>query len=113
MRGQGRAFRRGAIWWVAYYHRGQEIRESSRSTKRSVAQRLLRERLRTAGTPAFLGPVAERLGFEDLAAIYLTDFRVNGRRSIADAERNVRELRLFFGLSRVLDITAEQVSAYI
>ena len=42
MRGDGRVFRRGQIWWVAYYHDGREHRESSKSRERKAAVRLLR-----------------------------------------------------------------------
>jgi hypothetical protein len=37
---------------------------------------------RKAGTPEFIGPAAERVTFDDLAALYLNDYRVNGRRSM-------------------------------
>ena len=29
MRGMGRLLKRGRIWHIAFYHRGEEIRESS------------------------------------------------------------------------------------
>jgi integrase len=112
MRGNGRLFQRGPVWWVAYYNRGQEIRESSKSTDKRKVEKLIRERLRKAGTPEFIGPAAERLGFEDLAAMFLTDYRVNGKRSVKDAERNVARLRSVFGLDRALDITADRIAAY-
>ncbi|MCY4514767.1 MAG: site-specific integrase [Candidatus Tectomicrobia bacterium] len=45
MKGDGRTFRRGEIWWVAYYQHGKERRESSKSRKRKDAVRLLRQRV--------------------------------------------------------------------
>jgi integrase len=114
MRGQGRLFRRknSASWWIAYFHRGKEIRESAKTTNEQKAGRLLRERLRTAGTQEFIGPAAQRITFEDLAALYLTDYRLNGRRSLRDATRNVETLREAFGIDRALDITADRIAAY-
>ena len=50
MRGSGRVFRRGSIWWVAYYHSGRECRESSKSRDRKDAVRLLRQRLGEVAT---------------------------------------------------------------
>ena len=95
MRGHGRVFRRkhSGSWWISYYHHGQEIRESAKTTSEHKARALLRERLRTAGTQEFIGPAAQRVTFEDLAALYLTDYRLNGRRSLRDATRNVETLR--------------------
>ena len=114
MRGQGRLFRRkhSGSWWISYYHRGQEIRESAKTTSDHKARALLRERLRTAGTQEFIGPAAQRVTFEDLAALYLTDYRLNGRRSLRDATRNVETLRGAFGIDRALDITADRIAAY-
>ncbi len=114
MRGHGRVFQRkgSAAWWIAYYHRGHEIRESAKTTDKRKAEKLLRERLRTAGTPEFIGPAAERLTFDDLAGMYLTDYRVNGKRSLPDAERNVERLRGAFGLDRALDITTDRIARY-
>src|SRR5262249_59937849 len=74
--------------------------------------RLLRQRLRTAGTQEFVGPVAQRVILDDLAALYLTDYRLNGRRSLRDATRNVEMLREAFGMDRALDITADRIAAY-
>src|SRR5205823_9396244 len=79
---------------------------------RRAAEKLLKERRRTAGTPHFIGPKAERVTFDDLAALYLTDYKVNRRRSLDHAERYVRNLRASFGLDRALDITADRIAAY-
>ena len=45
MKGDGRVYRRGSIWWVAYYHDGQEHRESSMSRERKEAEKLRRQRV--------------------------------------------------------------------
>jgi hypothetical protein len=70
------------------------------------------ERLRTAGRPDFVGPAAERVTFDDLARIYLDDYRVNGKRSLRDAQRNVETLRATFGDWKALDITTDHITAY-
>jgi len=43
--GSGTVYLRGTRWHIAYHHRGHLYRESSRSTDRRVAVRLLRRRL--------------------------------------------------------------------
>jgi hypothetical protein len=45
MRGTGRVFRRGRLWWIAYSRHGNEYRESSRSESESDACALLKLRL--------------------------------------------------------------------
>jgi hypothetical protein len=49
MRGLGRIFKRGDIWWVSYHHRGKEYRESSRSQNEGEARKLLKKRLGEMG----------------------------------------------------------------
>ena len=84
----------------------------SDGTDQRAAEKLLRERRRTAGTPHFIGPKAERVSFDDLAAMYLTDYEVNRRRSVGHAARYVKNLRDVFGRDRALDITADRIDAY-
>lgn len=45
MRGMGRVFKRGEIYWIAYCHRGKEVRESARSTQEADAKKLLKKRI--------------------------------------------------------------------
>ena len=44
--------------------------------------------------------------------MYLTDYRVNGKRSLRDAKRHVETLRGVFGFDKALDITADRIAAY-
>ena len=50
MKGEGRVFRRGTIWWIAYYCGGREYRETSKAADRKVAVRLLRQRVGEVAT---------------------------------------------------------------
>ena len=45
MRGMGRVYLRGTIWWIQYSHRGQRHMETSGSDKVSDARRLLKQRI--------------------------------------------------------------------
>lgn len=118
IRGTGRVFRRARspFWWIAYFHRNKEIRESTRLAatveNRPKAEKMLRERTRHAGTPQFTPPSEYRVTFDDLAAAYLRDYRTSGRRSIKDAERIVKQLRETFGHYMALDITTTRIEAY-
>jgi integrase len=112
MHGDGRIYQRGTTWWVEYWHRGQQVRESSKSPDRRVAQRLLQTRRRTAGTAQFIAPKTAQLPFHELPALYLTDQRVNRRRSLDHAERYARNLLAAFGGDRALDVTADSIEAY-
>ena len=75
MRGEGRIFKRGRLWHIAYYgpgeHGAEEIRESTGSEKELAAKKLLRKRIQEVanhrgGVRAFQGPAHERLTVTDL-----------------------------------------------
>ncbi len=113
MRGMGRIFKRGSIYWIAYCYRGKEHRESSRSDSEGQARKLLKRRLGEVGTGRLVGPSEERLTFEDLAKMLLTDYEINGKRSVESVRLSFRHLGDFFGLDRALDITADKIARYV
>ena len=83
MRGMGRVYVRGHVWWVQYYFNGRKHRESAGSPSRPDAMRLLRSRLEEIGRGRLVGPAIEKTTFDDLAESLLTDYRINRKRSIA------------------------------
>lgn len=111
--GTGRVYQRGDVWWIDYSHRGKRHRESSESTKKKDATALLKKRLGEMGSGKFIGRDAERVTLEDLADMILTDYKVNGRRSIKRLRIALNHLRAYFGDSRALDITTDRVRSYI
>lgn len=109
----GSLYKRGNVWWLKYYANGRPVRESSGSTKRSVATRLLKEREGKVvkGEPISLR--AERILFDEVAQDLLDDYRVNERKSIERAEVSVKRLLEFFGSRRVNTITTEDIKRYV
>ena len=65
MRGQGRVYQRGDKWWVAYYVRGKEYRESAGATK-AEAKRYLKKRLGEINSGRFVGPQEERITVNEI-----------------------------------------------
>ena len=107
-------------WYVRYYsneyrttrsgRRTKVITESSRSTKRSVAERLLRDRLtRKDRGEVVLDP--RRVTFGDLEAMILSNYEVKGQ-GTARVKVSLKHLRAFFGRDRALDITSDRWDAY-
>jgi len=109
-RGLGRVFKRGNVWWVEYWFRGEQHRESSHSTTPGAAVKLLKRRQGEMGRGRLIGPDAERLTFKDLARMIVEDYQLNDRRSRPPLMR----LRSFFRPhARALDITPDAVTRYI
>src|ERR1051326_4301588 len=112
VRGMGRHFLRGRIWHIAYFDRGKETRKSSFSTKESDAVRFLKEKLGEVGRGQRLPPSEDRVMFEPMAAEYIQDYVLKGRRSSKTARERVAHLRRFFGLDRAINITTPRIRAY-
>lgn len=112
-RGQGTLYQRGATFWLQYWHRGKRYRESTHSTRRADALKLLRRRMGEMGTGRLIGKDAERLSLEDVFVMLVDDYTINGRRSLARVQNALTHLRAFFGFARALDITADRLTAYV
>src|SRR4030095_14276438 len=101
---------------IAYYHRGAQIRESVRKATgkntQAAAARLLTQRQKTANTPAFVGPEAERLTVDELADAVVADYALQEHRSLADVARHVAQIKATFGGLRAVSLTADRIAAY-
>src|SRR5216683_1126627 len=112
MRGMGRVFKRGSVYWISYYHRGKEFRESSESDNESAAKKLLKKRIGEVAQGRLRGANQERVTLDDLAQALLADYQINGRRSARSARLSISHLRTFFGFDRAIDITTDRIKAY-
>jgi len=106
--GKGRLFRRGRVWWMQYYAHGQQVRESSHSDKKAVAEKLLMRRLIEAedGT----SPVKQRpVAYEEMRERLVTKRRLDGLDE-KEAESGLRYLDQFFAGLRL--ITDEKIDEF-
>ena len=87
-RGSGALFkqRTSRVWWIKYYRHGVPYRESTHTTDRAEAKRFLSRRLAEIATGTFAGLEVERITIAELAEGFIRDYRVTGRRSLADVE---------------------------
>lgn len=120
MRGQGRVFKRkhSAHWWLSYYVRGREIRESSGSPDRKVAERLLKHRRKEIGADQlglkpFVGPAQERITVAELLQDLETDYQVWGRKSLPELRGHLKAVRAAFGDWRAVDVTPPRIRQVI
>ena len=106
--------KQSANYWIKYYRSGRVFRESSGSPKESIAKRLLRLREGDIERGVPITPRVGRLRFEEAAADVVTDYKVNGKRSLAVVERRIRKhLEPFFGGRRMASMTTADVRTYI
>jgi integrase len=122
MRGDGRIFKRGNRFWIAYYApgpdgRSHEQREPGGGTE-AEARRLLRHRLREVGAHVlgarkFAGPQQERLTVEELLRNYERDCEIRKLKGLQQTRSHLKHIRGFFGMDRALAVTTPRLRDYI
>jgi integrase len=100
-------------WWIGYSYRGVKHRESSKSTKKSDAVRLLRRRLEEMSKGVVVGPVAEKLMATEILDLVTQDYVKNSRKSLSRVGTAMLHLTAFFGTDLALDVTPTRVNRYI
>ena len=70
----GMIYKRGNVWWIKYYRNGKGFRESSKSSKKMVAKRLLDRREGNIAQGKAPGIHFEKVSFDDLADNFLRDY---------------------------------------
>lgn len=112
--GSGSIYRRGKVWWLSYYTNGEHVCESARTKDRAEARSHLQQRLGQIVEGRFVGPRADRVPFKELADLVLTDYRVNGKKSIGVVQTRLNKHILpFFTDRRAHSITAADIQAFI
>ena len=109
----GTIYRRGTIWWIKYYRNGKTFRESSKSTKKMVAKKFLDRREGDIAQGRLPAVQFDKITFDDLVEDFLRDYRINQKKSLARAERSVKQLEKFFKGNKVLTITTPRINTYI
>jgi hypothetical protein len=110
----GSIYKRGAVYWIKYYRNGVPMPESADSDKESVAKKLLRDREATIDRGVPVTPQTNRVTLSELLDDVLTDYKVNGRRSLDTVTYYIEgHLRPYFGTRKAASITTADVRAYV
>jgi integrase len=118
MRGQGRIYERGGVFWIEYWYRGRQYRESSGSADPKKAEGLLKQRRDEIGADRlalkpFVGPRQERVTVEDLLKGLEHDYEIQARRSLPQLRAHLKHVRAFFRDGRALAVTADRLRDYV
>lgn len=99
--------------WLSYYHNKKRIRESSGTTDRAEARRILQERVGLSASGKLVSR-GEGVTFKDLADLVIADYRTNGKRSLSDTQRRFdKHLTPFFSEYRAHEIHTDIVRRYV
>lgn len=110
----GSLYKRGNIWWVKYYQEGKPYRESSESTRKRDAERLLAKRQGAIATGSFTGIQPEKTTLGDLLKDLVNDYKINRKKNLDLVKHYVKLLKSYFGTgTRVQGITTDMIRAYV
>ena len=114
-KGEGSVYLQGRFWWIQYQHPdGTRRKESTKSERRPVALRMLRDRLSRGALNLPGIPRADQLTFHDAAQAVIDDFVANKKQSEDVVRRRIRlHLTPYFGDRRLIAITSADITAYI
>ncbi len=101
------------VLWIKYYRNGKPFYESSHGDKLVVAKRLLKKREGEISKGELPGIYFDKVKFDGLAEDLLSDYRINGRKSLDKALRSVKYLKQAFGGMKVTEITTSRIRIYI
>lgn len=103
----------GNTWWIKYYRNGKAYHESTHSDKETKAKRLLKKREGEIAKGEIPGIYFDKVRFNELAEDFLTDYRINDKKTLRDAERYIRNLKVAFEGIRVTEITTAKIKDYV
>jgi hypothetical protein len=107
-------FKRGSVWWYKFYFAGQMIRESAKSTSKTVAKDAENQRRRELEQGFHnLKPRRENRirQLRDVAEEYLADYRLRFR-GVTFAEYAVGHVVRLFGDKLLVDVDESEILAY-
>jgi integrase len=115
-RGDGRVFKRGNRWWIAYYIDGVEKREPGGRTEKEALKklklRLKQLHAHQLGLELFKGPEAERITVEDLLRRLEEKYRESGK-ELQRSHSHMKHLHAFFVQQRATKVTSQRLSDYL
>ena len=100
--------------WIKYYQNGRAVRESTGTTKETVARRMLRAREGDVEHGIPITPKSGRVTFEEASQDLIHDYQINGKRSLEHTKRRLkRHLAPFFAGKRMASISTPDIRAFI
>jgi integrase len=110
--GTGSLKLRGRIWWIKYYHQGKPVQESSKSDKKSDAERLLRVRLGDEVAGRATNPA--KITILEICRLTENDYRITKKKSLRDVTYRIEKtLAPMLGHLQAKSFGSEQAMAFI
>lgn len=113
-RGAGSIYKKDGFFYIKYHRAGIRYQEATRTKDRATALARLQKRLGEITEGRFAGPFADRVTVSELLDDLITDYAINGKRSLKQAKIRVEShLRPYFGKRKAQALTTAHVNSYI
>ena len=99
-------YKRGSVWWMSFNYNGQQIRRSTETTEKKLAQKIFDKLKGEIATGKHHVLDNDNVSFEDLKMDLVNDYKLNSRKSLDRAELSLKHLGAFFGGMKIKDITS-------
>jgi integrase len=109
----GCIYRRGKTYWIKYFRHGKQFAESTQSDKMEVAKRILKIREGEISQGKMPSICFEKVKFYELMDDYISDYRINNRRTLAKAERCANYLKQEFEGMNATEVNTPNIKRYI
>ena len=109
----GCIYRRGNTYWIKYFRHGKQFAESTQSNKMEVAKRILKIREGEISQGKMPSICFEKVKFDELMDDYISDYRINNRRTLAKAERCANYLKQEFEGMSATEVNTPNIKRYI
>jgi len=104
--------KRGTIWWMSFMYQGQQVRRSTGTTDKRLAEAILGQvNVQIIEGRFFEKPEAQQRTLTELLDRYLSEHaarRANARRELT----SVKNLKAFFGTPTLEHVTPKRIVAY-
>jgi len=108
-------FKRGAVWWMRFNHEGKQIRRSTETSDRRLAEKIFAK----AQTLAIEGKwfekgIGEDMMLKDLFDKYIEEHSVSNKaeRTVIQDRGIARDMLEFFGNIRIVELAPSRISSY-
>lgn len=110
---RGRIYKRGDVYWIQYFFNGKDRRESTHSTKREVAEKLLTKRMAAKEAGTLSEASIKPLRFTDLRAAIERNYRLMERKSTDRMQDAFQALASKFAGWKTNAITETSLEEYV
>jgi integrase len=109
----GTIYKRNKTYWIKYYRNGKPYYETSKSDKETDAKRLLKKREGEISEGKLPGIYFDKVVYGELKAELLTDYELNGRKSLNRVKISLQHLDKDFKGVKVVNIDTSRIKKYI